>query len=327
MKNRRLKRALFSLCLALWLSFFLIDCQEEKTQEISQASDFKDSQKKNIVILEVRESSYFNSDFENYVRNLVGDELIDLPSASLSRLLDNFIEEKLLLEATKEKKISLTWEEKKEYLAKLRNESWSEARRASADETENKNLFDRLLVEKYTYELIKDIDVNETEIAEYYNSQKREFLRSERVEVSQILLSTEDKAIAVLEGLKGASEEAFREAAKADSIGVEASKGGKMGLFEMGELPFEMERVVFSLKEEELSQVVESSYGYHIFRLDKRYEPELVSLREASSSIKVKILNQKITDSIFQHLENLKKSMEWNFYPHNLSFPYQRNSS
>ena len=141
------------------------------------------------------------------------------------------------------------------------------------------------------------------------------------------MLDTEDKAIEVLEKLKKAPEERFREIAQEESIGVEALKGGKMGLFEMGELPFEMERVVFSLKEGELSQVMESSYGYHIFKLDRRYEPELVSVENASPFIKVKILDQKIKQFISQHIKDLKKNMEWNFYPQNLSFSYQRNSS
>lgn len=327
MDHRRIKIGCFSLGLSLWLLFFPIACGREKSQEVSQGYDFQAAQESNNIILEIKDSSYFNSDFEDYIRNLIGNELKDLSPATLSRLFDNFIEEKILLQAAKDNSLSLTWEEKKEYLAKLRNESWSEMRRVPVGEVETKNLFDQLLVEKYTYELVRGIDVSEDEIKEYYESHKKEFLKPERVEVSQILLNTEDKAIEVLEKLKEAQQEQFKEVARKESIGVEASKGGKMGLFEMGELPFEMEKVVFSLKEGELSRVVESSYGYHIFRLDRRYEPELVSLEEASSSIRVEILDQKIKQSILQHVEDLKRSMEWSFYPQNLSFPYQRNNS
>ena len=327
MDHRRIKIGCFSLGLSLWLLFFPIACGREKSQEVSQGYDFQAAQESNNIILEIKDSSYFNSDFEDYIRNLIGNELKDLSPATLSRLFDNFIEEKILLQAAKDNSLSLTWEEKKEYLAKLRNESWSEVRRVPVGEVETKNLFDQLLVEKYTYELVRGIDVSEDEIKEYYESHKKEFLKPERVEVSQILLNTEDKAIEVLEKLKEAQQEQFKEVARKESIGVEASKGGKMGLFEMGELPFEMEKVVFSLKEGELSRVVESSYGYHIFRLDRRYEPELVSLEEASSSIRVEILDQKIKQSILQHVEDLKRSMEWSFYPQNLSFPYQRNNS
>lgn len=324
MKDLELKISCLTLCLAVFLSFSILNCRGEKAQESSQGYDIEDSQEKSKVFLQIKDTFYLNSDFENYVRNIVVNEIKDLTQASLSRLLDNFIEEKILLQAAKNREISLTWDEKKEYLAKLRNESWTGGKKESIDEVEDKNMFERLLVGKYTYELVKNIDVNEEEIVEYYNMFKKEFLRPERVEVSQILLDTEDKAIEVLEKLKKAIEERFSEIAREESIGVEALKGGRMGVFEMGELPFEMEKVVFSLKEGELSRVVESSYGYHIFRLDKRHEPELVPFEEASSSIKVKILDRKIKQFISQHLEDLKKSIEWSFYPQNLSFPYQR---
>lgn len=327
MKHRQMMKRLFPLWVSLGLMLFVSGCGKEKSQEVSEGYELQTAKEGQKVILEIKGASYSNADFEYYVRILVGNEFQELNSTTLSRLFDNFIEERILFQAAKDKKMSLTWEEKKEYLSKLRNESWSEVRRVQVSETEEKNLFDKLLVEKYTYELVRGIDVSEDEIKNYYESNKREYLKPERVEVSQILLGTEDKAIEILEQVKEAPEERFREVAREESIGVEASRGGKMGLFEMGELPYEMEKVVFSLKAGVLSPVMESSYGYHIFRLDKRYEPELVSLEKAASSIKVKILDRKIKQYILQHMEDLKESMEWKFFPENLSFPYQRNSS
>lgn len=325
MNEFRLKKRWTTL-LPLVLSCLLWNCPGEKAQERHQGQDLGLQQGKEKIVLKIKDSSYYNADFEDCVREMAGDELYALPPESLSRLLDNFIEEKLLLQAVRDRDLALTWEEKKGYLAKLVSESWSGAQKEPVDEAKYRNLFDRLLIEKYIYELVKDLDVEEEEIQEYYDLHKREFLRPERVEVSQILLKTEDKAIAVLERLQGASEEEFRDMAEEESVGVEAERGGKMGLFEMGELPFEMEKVVFSLKEGELSQVVESSYGYHIFRMDRRYEPELIALEEASPSIKVKILDQKIKLYISQHIEELKNRMVWSFYPQNLFFPYQRNN-
>lgn len=318
MRYGRLRRLHWLLA---FFFFFLYSCQGEKVSEKEQNLDAL--QYKNSIILKIKDSSYLNSDFEGYVREMVGIDPHTLPPASISRLMDDFIEEKILLQAAKDSHLSLTWEEKKGFLAKLRSEAWSGMQKGPIDEAEYKDLFDRLLVEKYTYDLVKDIDVEEKEIEDYYSRHKREFLKPERVEVSQILLKTEDRAIEIMERLKSASEEEFREIARSESLGIEAGKGGKMGIFEMGELPFEMEKVVFSLKEGELSQVVESPYGYHIFRLDRRYEPELISLEEASSSIRVKVLDQKIKAYISHHIQELKDRIVWSFYPQYLTFPYQ----
>jgi len=327
MKLLKLKRNLFFLFLAGVFIFLGANCGEKNKQESSLSVSLEDPQKKNYIIIEIEDSAYLNSDFEKYVRGTFGNDQKALTPVSLSRLLDKFIEEKLVLQSAINQNISMSWEEKQEYLAKLSTELKSEGSNVSVEEMDTEILFDRLLIEKYTYELVKDIEVKEEEIREYYNLHKREFLRPQRVEASQILLETEDQAIEVLERVKNASEEDFRKIAEAESIGLEAVKGGKMGVFEMGQLPFEMEQVLFSLEEGELSPVVESSYGYHIFRVDRRFEPELMSEEKALPGIKVKILDLKINYRISTHMEYLKNNIEWNFYPMNLSFPYQRDNT
>jgi parvulin-like peptidyl-prolyl isomerase len=306
--------------------FLGTNCGGKNEQESSLSVSFDDPQRKNYIIIEIEDTTYLNSDFEKYVRGTFGNDQKALTPVSLSRLLDKFIEEKLILQSASNQNISLSWEEKQEYLAKLSTDLKSEGSDVSVEEMDTGILFDRLLIEKYTYALVKDIEVKDEEIKEYYNLHKKEFLRPQRIEASQILLETEDQAIEVMERVKNVSEEDFRKIAEAESIGLEAVKGGKMGVFEMGQLPFEMEQVLFSLEEGELSPVVESSYGYHIFRVDKRYEPELISEEEALPGIRVKILDLKINYQISSHMEYLKNNIEWSFYPMNLTFPYQRDN-
>jgi len=321
----RYKNTCCSLLLLSLFFFLLESCGAENSEEKTANFDLENLLKESSVILKIEDSFYNNSDFEKYIHSTIGHDQKTLSLDSLSRLLDSFIEDKIFLQAARNRKLSLTWEEKKEYMAKLSNELKPSESGISLEEINTEILFERLLIDKYIYELVKGIEVLEEEIKEYYDLNKKEYLLPERVEVSQILLKTEDKAIEVLERVKGAPEEEFRKIAQEVSIGVEGSKGGKMGLFEMGQLPFEMEKVIFSLKEGELSLVVESSYGYHIFRLDKKYDLELVPFEVASSSIRMKILDQKIKKRISEHIEDLKNQIEWNFYPQNLSFPYKRN--
>lgn len=316
-------------CLFDWmlLGMFILlfsNCKVPDAQERTSVFDLSDSQSMNSSILEIENTLYSNSDFEKYIRATLGDDQESLTVVSLSRLFDNFIEEKLLLQAARRINMALTEREKQEYLEKLGDEFSAEESQISVDEMDKDILFERLLIEKYTYGIVRDIDVTDEEIKEYYNYYKRDFLRPERVKVSQILLETEDKAHLVMERVRNASEEEFRKIAKEESVGLEALKGGEMGVFEMGQLPFEMEKVIFSLKEGELSSIVESSYGYHIFRVDKRFAPVLVSEEEASPTIRGKILDQKVKERISRHIEELKNSMDWSFYPLNLPFAYQR---
>ncbi len=268
------------------------------------------------VVLKVEAAVFTNGDFFRYVRATAGEDT--LSDVSLSRLFDRYVEENLLLGAARRQGLALTQKEKSDYLAKLAGES-------PAGEAKDERFFDGLLIEKYTHQIIKDIRVEDREISAYYEEHKKEFLLSERVKVSQILLETEDKAVAVLRELDNASEETFRETAREKSSGPEAFKGGEMGIFKNGDLPFEMEKAVFSLEEGRLSPVFESSYGYHIFRVDRKFPPQLLSEQEAAPAIRIKILDRKVQEAVASHVAGLRTTLNWGSAPEKLSFPYQRN--
>jgi parvulin-like peptidyl-prolyl isomerase len=277
------------------------------------------------IVLNVEGSAFTASDFDRYVRTNAGTgKLSDL---SLSRLFDKFVEEKLLLEAARRQGVSLTQEEKKDYLVKLAGESLPEEAAAPARGEQDESLFDRPLIDKYAYPLLKDIRVQDEEVRATYEEHKKDFLLPERVRVSQVLLETEEKAVEVLRNLENATEEEFRKIAQEESAGPEAFKGGKMGVFKNGDLPYEMGKVIFALEEGKLSRVVESSYGYHIFRLDKRFPPELLSEEEAAPSIRIRILDGKVKEALASHLEELKGSLAWSSHPEMLNFAYQRDET
>ena len=63
----------------------------------------------------------------------------------------------------------LTDGEKEEYLEKLSNEFNAEESQISVEEMDTDILFERLLIEKYTYELVRNIEVTDEEIKYYYN--------------------------------------------------------------------------------------------------------------------------------------------------------------
>lgn len=276
------------------------------------------------VVLQVGDTFYFNSDFESYVRRTLGS-LDDIPSpVALSRLFDRFVEDKLLLESARKKQVSLSQEEMKDYLVKVKSRGDQEMNR-DLSETELKGFREKLLVDKYTYLFVKDIGVTDEEVRGYYEEHKQEFLLPERFEVSQILTDSEEAAVEVLNRVRDKSLEDFERAARESSVGVEAARGGRMGVFSRGQLPYEIERVVLSLGEGEISRVVESSYGFHIFLLNRRIEPEIVSLEKASPGIRMKRLDRKISQALESHVEELKASLDWKALDHNLFFAYQRN--
>ena len=99
-----------------------VSCKENQSVQSPSGLDSQEA-KKSYIMLIVQDTVYFNSDFERYLKLSLRDEYHNLSDLSLSRLADNFVEEKLLLAEARNQETVLTWEEKKEYLAKQSNSS------------------------------------------------------------------------------------------------------------------------------------------------------------------------------------------------------------
>lgn len=274
-------------------------------------------------ILRVEKSEFVNADLRAYL-DAAGADAKGLPVESLSRLFDRFVDEKILLEAARERGIVLTEDEKKESLARLAVDAVAATEPGRSETAPPEGLFDRLLVEKYTFLIVRDTRVDGAEVFAYYEQHKKDFLLQERVQVSQILVDSEEKAVSVVRRLERAGEPEFRAIAAAESLGPESSKKGVMGVFQPGDLPTDMEKVIFALDEGRTSQIVESAYGFHIFRLDRRFPPALQTESEAAPEIQKRIMAQKMKDVLAAHVEGLKDTLSWQVLPENLFFTYQR---
>jgi len=284
----------------------------------------EDPQKKSLVVLTVEDSAYSNEDFDRYVRATIGDGAKSVAAPVLSRLFDDFVDEKILLKRALAKGVTLTDEEKRDYLSRMKGAVAGDSTAGPAGGIGEALLTERLLVEKYLSQLVRDLKIEDKELSAFYAQHKSEYLQPEKLQVSQILFSSEGAANEVRSRLNGASEEDFRTIARTRSAGPEASRGGVMGVFSAGQLPSELEKFIFPMKEGEISRVVESPYGYHIFRLDKWFEARLVSLADAAASIRTKLLEQKGKEAVASHLDTLKAGMEWKTRLENLAFTYQR---
>ncbi|MEN6559387.1 MAG: peptidyl-prolyl cis-trans isomerase [Acidobacteriota bacterium] len=302
----------------------LFACGRDKGRSaVSKVAGLVQSKLRSSQVLRVEKNEYGNADLRAYLE-AAGAAAPGLPAESLSRLFDRFVDEAILLEAARQRGVSLSEDEKKEYLAKLAMGVLPEAGAGTREPAPAGRAFDRLLIEKYTYLVVRDVRVDPAEVHDYYEQHKKDFLHQGRVQVSQILVDTEQKAVSIVRRLEGTGEDEFRRIARAESLGPEAARGGVMGVFAQGDLPADMEKVIFALDEGRTSQVVESSYGFHVFRLDKKYPPALQAEAEAATEIQQRIMAQKMKDALAAHLAGLKETLSWETHPENLFFKYQR---
>ncbi|UPA30606.1 peptidylprolyl isomerase [Terrisporobacter glycolicus] len=161
----------------------------------------------------------------------------------------------------------------------------------------------------------EDTKISETEMKKYYEDNKKSFY-TDTVTASHILLKTQDSEGKELsaekkkEAKKKAEEalakvksgEDFAKAAKKYSQDSSASKGGELGTFGRGQMVSEFEKAAFNMKKGEISDIVETEYGYHIIKVTGRVDKQ-ETYNDVKDKIKTTLAGQKYTE----YVEKLKK--------------------
>jgi peptidyl-prolyl cis-trans isomerase D len=148
----------------------------------------------------------------------------------------------------------------------------------------------------FSYNDIGDkITIEESDIQGYYDQHLPEYQVPEKRGAKHILFmaSPEDsaevhaaqklKATEILEQANGGED--FSALAKQHSEGPSGPNGGDLGLFGRGQMVKPFEDAVFSLNEGEISEVVQTDFGYHIILLEEIQEPKIRSLEEVREEI------------------------------------------
>ncbi len=147
-----------------------------------------------------------------------------------------------------------------------------------------------------------------SEITAYYQAHMDAYRGAEAVRLSNILVrvskklddeQARHKAHDLWQRLTAGAD--FAELARAESDGPGAPSGGAMGWVERGKLIPEIEKAVFALEPGQISPVVKSSLGHHIFRLEERRPPRTKPIAEVQAEIR---------DALYQH-QFKQRYAEW----------------
>jgi peptidyl-prolyl cis-trans isomerase D len=159
------------------------------------------------------------------------------------------------------------------------------------------------------------VQVTHDELQAYYNQHRDQYRTPEQVKVSHILIKTplpgpdgkvDDKGVAeaqhraedLLKQLKGGAK--FEDLAKKYSEDPGSAKeGGSLGWVGKGRTVAEFEKAAFSLPKGQMSDLVKSSYGFHIIRVDDKQAAHMKTLDEVKGEIEP-VLKQQKTQQIAQ---------------------------
>lgn len=228
------------------------------------------------------------------------------------QLLEDLVEKKILLQEAKSQGIDISDEKLEEEIRKYKAsytekdfQAMLEKRKIDYSnwrEIKKTNwIIDQFLKEK----VFTDLKIPDEQIKSYYQDHLKDFIQPESVRVRQILTDSKTKAEAILKKLN--SGENFAKLAHDLSLSPDRENGGDLGFIRRGAFPKEFE-ICFNLNPGELSPVVSSLYGFHIFKvLDKKPEKQ-IPYEEAKPQIE-ELLKVREQEEIFRkyYLELQKK--------------------
>jgi len=156
-------------------------------------------------------------------------------------------------------------------------------------------------------ELAPSLRIPESALADYFEAHKGEYTKPERVLIRQIVVEDRDRAGSLLDKIKAGGD--FEKLAAENSQAPEAAAGGLLPAFGEGDLPEAFDRA-FELEAGQLSDVIESPHGYHIFLLIEKYPAEEPELGDIRDQLMTKLAQEQLADLRPQWLRDLRRSAE-----------------
>ena len=172
-----------------------------------------------------------------------------------------------------------------------------------------------------TSKIASGVQVTHDELQGYYNQHRDQYRVAEQAKVSHILIKAplpgpdgkvDEKGVAeaqrraedLLKQLKGGAK--FEDLAKKYSEDPGSAKeGGSLGWIGKGRTVPEFEKAAFSLPKGQISDLVKSSYGFHIIRVDDRQDAHMKTLDEVKGEIEPILKQQKAQQMAQKQAEDL----------------------
>jgi len=134
------------------------------------------------------------------------------------------------------------------------------------------------------------ISIPKGDLVEYFENHPEVFNKAEQVRVRHIMVETEEEARSIIKKLKN-KRNSFPDLARDYSRGLEGDKGGDLGYLEAGQMPQEFDEI-FKLKLNQITGIIQTPYGFHVFKLSDKIPERKMSFQESSDIIKSKLVRE-----------------------------------
>jgi parvulin-like peptidyl-prolyl isomerase len=179
-------------------------------------------------------------------------------------------------------------------------------------------VIDRLI----TQEVINKIEVSPEDVEEYYNQNKEDFFDNRsRVRASHILFATTEEN---KEEVMAKAEEVRQRALNGEDFATLAAEfsddpsaavnAGDLGYFTRGMMVRPFEEAAFELGVGEISELVETSFGYHIIYKVDEQGPGYLSLEDATAAIEKVLLEGLQREGVENYIAVLREQANIEYF-------------
>ena len=180
------------------------------------------------------------------------------------------------------------------------------------------NLKKQLLIGKLVEEKTADIeDATLVEVEEFFTKNIASFKVSETVSANHILIAvkpedTDETKAKKKEDIAKLREEilaggSFEELAAENSDCPSSQQGGNLGTFGRGQMVPEFEEAAFGMTIGDVSDVVETQFGYHLIKLTDHQAEGVQTLAEVKDQLINYLTSQKKQEALMAYIEELKE--------------------
>lgn len=140
-------------------------------------------------------------------------------------------------------------------------------------------------------------------LREYYRKNKKRF-EAPAIKVAHILLPTKQEAERAIKALESGKD--FAEVAQATSTGPSATRGGALGWVKPGEMVKSFEVAAFALDEGEISEPVQTQFGWHVIKVSEKETDHVPAFAELEETLQ-RELSEKV---VAEYLKGLEEKAE-----------------
>lgn len=191
-------------------------------------------------------------------------------------------------------------------------------KRAGTTETGVREQFELNMVREKVFATVSEnIEVTSQEVKDFYETNKKRYYEPEQVRASHILIRADAKADGHVHAekqklagdlmkkskLKGAK---FEDIAKEFGEDPTRSRGGDLGFFTRGRMVKAFEDAVWKMKIGDISDVVQTNFGYHVIKKTGHKKEHQKSFKEVSEQIERAVKARKRNSAIREALQKWK---------------------